>query len=191
VGTALGIAFSLTLSGIGFYRSSHIGEGIVTPQNIEAKVRQWLDEFNITSGKVNDDHAFFNYSATKEGTPPTTIAIEKEHPKYLTMASRITLSKEDQASYEKLSEQQKTEFRMLLGAELAKAHIGSAPDFSAGFILTVLTRIAITPDLNEADFYRGMDQVNYGFILANNTIELFLARSRQPSPTPDTAASPP
>src|SRR5713101_4684966 len=45
----------------------------ITDDNIETKVRQWLDAFNITTGKVNDDRAIFNYSATKEGSPPTTI----------------------------------------------------------------------------------------------------------------------
>src|SRR6266478_4786474 len=88
----------------------------VTDENIETKIRQWLDAFNVNSGKVNDEHAIFNYAVTKEGTPPTTVAIEKQHPHYITIISNITLNKDDQATYERLSDRDKTEFQMLMGA---------------------------------------------------------------------------
>jgi hypothetical protein len=166
----------------------------VTSENIEGKIRGWLDEFNITSGKVADEHSFFNYLASAPNSPPVTIAREKEHPQFLVFGANITLNKEDQSVYDQLSEQERAEFRMILGAELAKAKITSAPsgDQSTFFPLTIIARTAITPDFNESTFYLGLQQVSYGFIIANNTIELFLRfRTKQPSPTPNTAASPP
>src|SRR5262249_5354962 len=99
-------------------------------ENVESKIRQWLDAFNVTSGKLTDDKADFNLSASTQNSPPFSIASEKDHSVYLAIASKITLSKDDKETYEKLSEQQRTEFRMTLGAELAKAKILSIPDFS-------------------------------------------------------------
>lgn len=163
----------------------------VTDDNIELKIRQWLDAFNVNSGRVNDDSTIFNYAATKEGTPPITIAREKEHPSYITVGTKLGLGKEDQGVYDKLSDQEKTELRMLLGAELSKTRIGMVPDPSSGlWPITIITRIPISPNLYEADFYRGIDQVDFGFILANNTIEIFLGRFRQLSPTLNMEASP-
>jgi hypothetical protein len=168
---------------------------MVTPENIEGKIRFWLDEFGINSGKVADEHAFFNYQATAPNTPPVAIAREKDHPQYLAFGASISLSKDDQAVYDRLSEDERQEFRMLLGAELAKARVSSIPNLDHPekfFPLMILARAAITPDFTESTFYRGVEQVDYGVIIANNTIELFLARfkTRQPSPTPNTEASP-
>src|SRR6266478_849367 len=165
-----------------------------TPENLESKIRQWLDAFHITSGKVQDDHAFFNYSAAAPNTPPLTVAREKDHPQYLTMAVTLTLSANDKETYDKLSAAQRTEFKMLLGAELAKAKIATIGEFSQGFSLTVLKRIPITSELNESTFYDTVSEVDFGFIIANNTIELFLARFKPtppPSPTPSKEASRP
>ena len=44
---------------------------------------------------------------------PDASAREKQHPQYITIATKITLSKEDEAIYDKLSDEQKTEFQML------------------------------------------------------------------------------
>jgi hypothetical protein len=169
-----------------------------TPDNLESKIRQWLDAFNITSGKVPDDQAYFNYQITVPNlpplttSPPLTIAREKAHPNYLTLATQISLSKDDQEIYDKFSAEQQTEFRMVLGAELAKSKIVTVPGFSKGFGLTILNRTPITSELNEATFFEKVNEVDFGFIIANNTIELLLTKlkAKPPSPTPNTEASP-
>src|SRR5207244_1740946 len=40
----------------------------VSIENVDTKVRGWLDAINITSGKVPDAAAYFNYSASAPKT---------------------------------------------------------------------------------------------------------------------------
>jgi len=186
----------LSFSGYGFYRTLNplqiITPPSVTTENIESKVREWLDAFNLGSQKVPDEKAYFNFEAyvSGSGLAPISIARMKDRPRYLTLASHISLSDSDQAFFNKFSETQKTEFLLELRLALVTAKVVAILDRSSGVLsTTVIRRLPITSDLSEATFIQQIEETSFAATIVNDTVELGLIRiGGKPTPQPSPAA---
>ncbi|HWX17932.1 MAG TPA: DUF2299 family protein [Chthoniobacterales bacterium] len=181
----------------GIYQRSTRDE--VTTENIESKVREWLDAFKMGTRLVPDNNAYFNFEVSPPAgvtSPGMNVARMYDHPHYLEFVARLSVSEDDKAFFSKLSESQKIEFVLELRSELAKAKILAIVDASAGsLIITILHRTPITIGLTESAFLEQVEDVSFAQTTANDTIELGLIRRGkfmpQPSPTLNTGASRP
>jgi len=168
---------------------------VINEENIESKIKAWLDSFYIGSQKIRDDKSYFNYQLPAAFTnPPITIARIKDRPRYLTVLARITLAEDDKAFYAKLSEAQKNEVAMQLRSELAKAKTGYILDFAGGLVDSIIyQQVPISNALTESTFMREINEVGFAAAIVNDTIELTFLRMGKPmlpSLTPDKGASP-
>jgi len=180
-----GLAFST----YGFYRTFKPQD--VTPENIEPKIRQWLDSFGLGTRKISEPTCFFAFEVTAVTGIPIAVLRTKSHSHYITLASKIGIGPEHKAAFKKLSESEKNEFIRRIRLEAAKAKIAYSPD--ANFeTLTIEKRLPITNAFSEADLLDGISEINFSAIVVIDTIAAQLERDvKQPSPTPNTSASPP
>ena len=193
----------LTFTSFGFYRASQQPKPQIIPaqtdvneQNIESKVREWLDAFNLGTRLIPNNKAYFDFEVSAEPSNPLQMSIVRshDHPHYLTILTTGVLTDDDKSVYNKLSESQKTEFQLELGAEFSKARISAIVDPSL-LSVTVFRRVPITTSLTEATFIEQAREVEFATIAVNDTIELGLIRRGKPmpqlSPTPSKATSQP
>jgi len=178
----------ISIAGLAFlWRGSRI-----TPENIEPRIRQWLDSFNLGTRRLSNPTCYFEFEVTGQTGIPIAVLRTKDHGHYITLVSKIDLGSEDKSLFDKLSSLRKEQFVRRLRVEAAKAKIAYAFDRNVGNI-TIEKRLPITKTFTEADLIDGISEVNFSALIVIETIVSLLAQqeTRPPSPTPDKGASSP
>jgi len=150
---------------------------IVTPENVEPYVRQWLDNFNVTTKKLpGSDQVHFAYLVDYQDDTRLVILHSKQLSKYLTIQARITISKSHKDLFDKLSEPEKKRFLLGLRAEMSRARINS--DMKSFETITIVNVVPITT-LTESDLIEQIDGVHASELLVIDTINLGLEHGIQ------------
>jgi len=184
----IGLLISLSVLGAGLY--SKLSSSKITPVNIEPSIRQWLDAFGLGTKKLSEPSCFFAYEVTLQTGIPIVVLRTRQHPHYITLASKIGFGPEHKAEYDKLSELGKQQFMRRLRLEAVK--VKTAYSFDANVdTLMIERRLPITNNFSEADLIDGLSEINFSAIIVLDTMvsELELD-AKQPSSTPDKGASP-
>jgi len=179
-----GFAFS----GYGLYRT--FTTQAVRPENVEPLVRAWMDAFSFGVKKLPDSQSYFAYEVVLQNNVPLGIARTKDHPHYLTLFAKVSISDEHKAVLQKYSAIEWEKFALKLRLEAAKNRI--ATNFETPLTFPIQKRLPITPGLTEADLLDAIAEINYAAIVVRDTITLLLdPKFTQPSSIPDKGASPP
>jgi hypothetical protein len=186
---SIGLLVSLGIFATGLYfKLSSIK---ITTDNVELRIRQWLDSFGLGTRKMSEPNCFFAFEVTAQTGIPIAVLRTKGHSHYITLASRIGVGTEHKAAFDKLSESEKSQFIRRVRLEAAKAKIAYSPDTSFE-TLTIEKRLPITNNFSEADLLDGIGEINFSAIIVLDTIASLLDSGvKQPSSTPDKATSPP
>jgi hypothetical protein len=126
----------------------------VTPENIGRKIRDWLDEFNLTVKSVNDPDAHFFYIVTTEGGKKITIFRgKKKFSDYIEFGSHLNETDEEKQQLADWSEDEKTATRLAMILELTRAVMAYRfdDDFEK---LHIFRRIPITSTLTAEEIFR-------------------------------------
>ena len=92
--------------------------------------------------------------------------------------------------YDKFSESEKQEFIRQVRLEAAKAKVAFSVKGNFEDLL-IEKRLPITDKFSESDLIEGIGEVNFSAIVVLDTIGSYLEHKlKQPSPTPNTEASP-
>ena len=189
----------LGFSGYGFYRTFkkpiviEKGSEKITEQNIQSKTREWLDAFHFGVTNIPNDPAFYwGFEVRLSNKIPVNIVRSKEHEHYLTFIGRVEIVPEHKALFDKLPADKKLYFLERLRVEIARAKISCGFDPPGTLnVVQIEKRVPITDTFAEAQLLDGIGETNYGVILVRDTIGLLLDfEIKQPSPTPNTEASP-
>ena len=178
IGTLLigGLAFSA----YGFYRT--FKPPVITPENIEPKIRQWLDSFSLATRKLSHPASYFYFEVKGETGIPIAIIRTKEHSRYITLICNVEIGPEHKPLFDKLSSSEKEQFLRRLRLEAAKAKITYSLDRDAGKVI-IEKRLPITENFTDADLIDGISDVNFSALIVIDTIVTLL---RQPDVKPPT-----
>lgn len=153
----------------------------ITPDNIETKIRAWLDTFGLTTQKVvplPDPNLFFMMRATTKGNNHILIFRIKPFDRYINLQSAVELGSAHKTIFEKLSADQLARFQRELTLEIVKAKISfeSLPTR----IIVLKKAIPITNNLTEDSFIERFDELEFATALVSQTIGASLERFAKP-----------
>jgi hypothetical protein len=100
----------------------------VTPENVEPRIREWLDAFSLGTRVLNEPAHHFAYEVMAHTGIPLAVLRTREHPRYITLLSKIGLGSEHKELFGRLSPPSQKRFRNELLLEAAKAKIGYQAD---------------------------------------------------------------
>lgn len=155
----------LVFSGYGFYRTTHPEE--ITPENVETKVRSWLDAFSLKTKKITDNpKLIFGYAVDFADGQLVGVSRTKAFDRYLTFEITVELSDELQKVFDNLSDEEKVSFLKELRLEILRNRVRGGMD--APFKNVVIVRLLpITSTLNEGAVIDAIDEVhNCGLLMA-------------------------
>src|SRR6266480_232719 len=155
----------------------------ITPENVQPRVRQWLDAFNLGNRPIPDPQWDFGYEVTLQTGIPILVVRTRNNPHYLTLVCRIDLVQDHGNAYQRLSAQEQLRFRHAVRLEAAKSKIAYGANDTWNN-LTIEKRIPITKDLTEAYLLDSLGEINFSVIVIGETIESLLESVRQRSPDP-------
>lgn len=131
----------------------------VTQENIGRKIRDWLDEFNLTVKSVHDPDSDFFFIVTTDGGKKISISRSiKQFSDHLFLKALVNPSDEEKKLIEQLSSDEKIDYKLAMQLELSRAIIGYKTDnFFEG--LTIFKRIPITSTLTAEEILNGIWEV--------------------------------
>ena len=95
----------------------------ITPNNVEANIKTWIDTFGWGQKKIDEDLAYFTIEVTLHDDTHVRVARLKKFDRYIAMQAGVSLGPEEQAKLDKLSKEEAQYFKVALHRELARARI--------------------------------------------------------------------
>jgi len=163
---------------------------IITFQNVESHVREWLDAFGLGIRRLSDPTCHFAFEVTPSTGIPLGVTRTREHDHYITIMTRIAIGASHRAWYDQLSQSKKDQFLRELRLEASKAKIAFVSDPALNLIIE--KRLPITNAFTEADLIDGIGEVNFSAIIIIETVALAFERrevKQPPSSIPGAGAS--
>ncbi|PYK51878.1 MAG: hypothetical protein DME20_00540 [Verrucomicrobia bacterium] len=145
----------------------------ITPENVEPRIREWLDAFSLGTRKLTEPAHHFAYEVMAHTGIPLVVLRTREHPRYITLFSKIGLGPKHMDLLNKLSQSDRARFKGELILQAAKAKIGYQAD-STFENVTIEKRLPITSDLSEANLMDGISEIHFSALVIINTIALTL-----------------
>jgi hypothetical protein len=145
----------------------------ITPENVEPRIREWLDAFSLGTRVLSEPAHHFAFEVRAHTGIPLVVLRTREHPRYITLISRIGLGSEHRDLLNKLSKSDRARFGHELVLEAAKSKIGYQAD-STFEDVTIQKRLPITSDLSEANLIDGISEIHFSALVIMNKIALIL-----------------
>jgi len=124
---------------------------VISTDNIEQFIREWLDRYNLTVQRTAPPEDNFHFLITTIGGTKITVKSRKAFGEYLTFTGLITFTDEQKREISTLSETDKQRAVAAIRLEVARAVIGMTPlTVENGF--TLFKEVPITRFLTEAEF---------------------------------------
>jgi hypothetical protein len=150
---------------------------IVTVDNVEAHLNQWIDAFHYSRRKLPDaQDSFFNYVITNTYGRSLNISRLRQSPfdRYLVMSAGVTVGPEHTAKLGKLSKPDADLLVRDLRIEMARYKIGFANISIPLTTIGVEKDIPITTTLSEDTFLQATNDVDSAQVLLLNLIPMEL-----------------
>ena len=147
----------------------------VTLDNVEENIRTWLDHFELGTRKTSMAGAIFTFEVTLKNGVPIVVTRLKEFDAYITLQTHITLSPDHKTLLDQLKSEQAEQLIHKLLLEMARSKILAAISRPLQSV-SLFRRVPITSSLTEATFIERIEEVNFAFLLVNETIVLELDR---------------
>ncbi len=131
----------------------------LTVENAGRRIRDWLDEFNLTVKSVPDSDCDFFYIVTTDGGKKISIFRNlKQNTDYISLKGLITTSDDEKAIIARMSDDEKISLRLALELELSRAVMGYTTQNMLDS-LTIFKRVPITETLSAEDLLTVMWEV--------------------------------
>jgi hypothetical protein len=121
----LAVAFFLTFVVASYYLWQN---SRITPENVEPRIREWLDAFSLGTRVLNEPAHHFAYEVMAHSGIPLVVLRTRDHPRYITLLSKIGFGSEHKNLFDRLSPSDQKRFRFELLLESAKAKISYQAD---------------------------------------------------------------
>jgi hypothetical protein len=155
------------------------GAVIITPENVESYVRQWLDNFNVAVQKLPKSEKFhFNYKVDYKDRTHLHILHPKERSHYLTILAHFTMPKGYKDLFDRLPEPEKKRFLIGIRTEVSRARIRCG--WKSFFEKINIEKLLPITTLTEGDLIEQLDGVHASQLLVMDTIILRLEQEGKP-----------
>lgn len=147
----------------------------VTPENVEAHIRTWLDHFKLDTRKLSHADSHFAYEVTLKTKVVVTLKRLKDFDNYITLLVVLEPSKSQKVLLEKMKVEKRNLLIREMKRELARSKVESwaTPPLENVFLQL---RVPITSSLTEAIFIERLVDINSSFTIAQETLTLGLAQ---------------
>src|SRR5207245_3078617 len=123
----------------------------------------------LSTRKLTEPAHHFAYEVRAHTGIPLVVVRTKEHPRYITLLSKIGLGPNHMDLFKKLSKSENARFRNELLLQAAKSKIGYQADPTFENV-TIEKRLPITSDLSEANLMDSIGDIHFSAIVILNTI---------------------
>jgi Uncharacterized conserved protein (DUF2299) len=153
-----GAAWLITFCSILFVRVSRnlpIKVKPVTVDNVQHRLRDWLDKYNMTVKSISDSVSHFFFIVTTDGGKKISILRTKDQfSDYISVKGLITAGPEEKKYLETLTEDEKVAASLAMKLELSRAVMGYRTDKGILEDVTIFKRVPIGPALNEEEIFK-------------------------------------
>ncbi len=139
----------------------------ITPENVEPRV-------------LTEPAHHFAFEVMAHTGIPLAVLRTRDHPRYITLLSKIGLGPEHTDLLNKLSKSDRKRFSAELILEAAKAKIGYQADFTFENI-AIEKRLPITSNLSEANLMDAISEIHFSTLVVINTMALKLRNDSPPA----------
>lgn len=160
---------------------------LLTVENVESHVKQWLETFNYGIRKLPVDtaNAHFGYIATNQQNRKIIISRRRDLEHYLVVQASVLIADEHRKRMEGLSTQESEAFQRRLILDLTRLRLGFSTNFGGPLTTIMLEkRIPITDYLTEALFIQTLDDLDTAelFVILDVPIQLDTFPAAKPKP---------
>jgi hypothetical protein len=174
------MAFAATLvAGFGVYVWPPIQ---ITPENIEAYIQKWCDDWHFSVRKRSFPGFYFQY---RVGLPlsefQVTVARPKNHDDHLQFENDMVVTQENYATLSKLSEDKRKLVREEISLELAKTNVpyDFSPDGPSPLQKISLQKLVpITAKLDEDTFIEDVKELDLASTVASRSMLLAIEHNK-------------
>lgn len=146
---------------------------LITSDNLEVNVRQWLDDFHLSVKRKDDPDAFFSFDIVGP-SGGMTLRRAKKLDKYLVLGAIAGLDEKLMNEYSRLSDEQKAELDSDLKLELARARLSF--EYRLPGPILISNAIPITANLTEYDVIKNISDFGDAILLVKTSVAANLAR---------------
>jgi hypothetical protein len=122
--------------------------------NVQQRIRDWVDKFNMTVKSVKDEESHFFFIVTTDGGKKVSISRRKDQfSDYILVKGLISASAEEKTVLDAFTDDEKIAARLAITLELSRAVMGYKSDHDVLESITVFKRIPITHSLHEENIF--------------------------------------
>ena len=151
---------------------------LITDDNLEEFVREWMDRYNLTVQRFSDPALHFSFIATTLGGKRITIKRRIDFPEYVTFSADMApLNAEERAAFDGIPEDDKIRALSEVRLELTRAVVGLSIPKTMPDGYSVFRQLPITGALTESQFIRevwGIEAVVNSITTTNSLTEIRL-----------------
>lgn len=145
-------------------------EAITTPNNVQERIRNWVDNFGLKTQNKLDNAAYFKYEVTMRGGNPITIIRMIDRQNYVILHGRLKPSTKEEAMLSKLSQKQFDDLFDRLTLEVARQGLSGVKIDRASKEIYLEKRIPITAGLTEDVLIMGLDHIDASMLILQSII---------------------
>jgi hypothetical protein len=168
-GAALILACILMWKGLMAIPEKHVS---ITPQNVEANIRTWLDDFHLSTKSDSNPAAHFVLLATLSNGDGVYIVRLHDLEHYLVFKSNIGISPDHLSIIRSMGKADYDQFVAETSLELARAKVNFALSGSPVTNIAIESTLPITENLTEADVMKSIDEMDAAMVLVRNSVAL-------------------
>lgn len=155
----------------------------VRPDNVQARLRQWLDYYGLAHRVVPWESWHFGFEVTHPRQPVMFVYRQKGYGDYLAFQARITgITPEQRSAYNALTPEERIRFYAELSLEVARAEITFSSEQELATV-TIEKWIPITPRLTAADVLEALNEIHFSSTLIWAFVALRLGQKPPPRAT--------
>lgn len=150
----------------------------ITEENIEGKVRQWLDNFGVTVTRIQHNPGiYFGFEASYKSDPKVIVGRPRDRDHYIAVTITVdAASPAVRERYQELPLAEKVAINRDLRMEVIKARIPVGKEGDDDLSARVTKLLPINDDLTESKLIEAVDEVRVGTILLNDIIDTTLEK---------------
>lgn len=144
-----------------------------TSDNVESRVRDWLNTFKLTARNSTTPPDLFRYTVWMPNGDAVDIVRTKDLPSYLVLGGHIVATPEDAAKVKTLTPYQRVRLFDALTLESAKAKVVFNNALTTDSLsMELIKRVPITPALSESTLIGSLDEVDSAMMILRTTLAM-------------------
>jgi hypothetical protein len=148
-----------------------------TPQNLERRVKSWLDHYGFGMKSVPDEAAYFNIQVTLPSDHHVTVSRRKTSELYLTFVCLLTIEEDLQKDLAAMSPLARSRTLHEITLELSRVKISFSLNPRPSFLITLARQVLITPSLSSDQFLEFVNDMDFAVSQVMSAMVLAIGRN--------------